>query len=284
MNFQNNTLQTSQSLNCNGTLIDLSIPKVMGILNLTPNSFYDGGHFTNHDQVLHQVDKMLQEGATFIDIGAYSSKPNAEFVSEMDEINRLKPFLKHIIKEFPEILVSIDTFRSRVAQFAVENGACMVNDIAAGTLDDKMFETMAHLQVPYIMMHTRGTPQNMQNLTHYNHLIKEINEYFSEKISKAKQHGITDIVIDPGFGFAKTLQQNYHLMQHLSLLNIHDLPILVGISRKSMIYKLLETTPTQALNGTTVLHTIALQKQAKILRVHDVKEAIECIKIVQCLT
>lgn len=284
MNFQNNVKHAFQTINCNGNLINFETPKVMGILNLTPNSFYDGGSFTNNIQVLNQVEKMLHEGATFIDIGAYSSKPNAEFVSENDEILRLKPYLKSILKEFPNINISIDTFRSRVAQFAVENGACMINDISAGSLDELMFETVAQLQVPYIMMHTRGTPQNMQQLTHYNHIIKELNEYFSEKINKAKQFGIHDLIIDPGFGFAKNLEQNYNLLHNLPLFQIHELPVLVGISRKSMIYNLLETTPKQALNGTTVLNTIALQKGAKILRVHDVKEAVECVKIVQNLS
>ncbi len=252
----------------------------MGILNVTPNSFYDGGKHKEINSIIHQVDKMLSEGADFIDIGAYSSKPSAEFVSEEEEIKRLVPIVKSLVETFPNIILSVDTFRAQVAETAVENGVAIVNDIAAGLLDDKMLETVAQLKVPYIMMHMRGNPQTMQSLTDYNDIVKEMIFYFSERIQKARSFGISDIVIDPGFGFAKTLEQNYEVLHKMELFSILELPLLAGISRKSMIYKVLESSPQEALNGTSVLNTIALQKGAKILRVHDVKEAVECIKLV----
>ena len=271
------------NINCNGKLIDLSTPKVMGILNVTPNSFYDGGKHKEINSIIHQVNKMLSEGADFIDIGAYSSKPSAEFVSEEEEIKRLVPIVKSLVETFPNIVLSVDTFRAQVAKASVENGVAMVNDIAAGLLDDKMLETVAELKVPYIMMHMRGNPQTMQSLTDYKDIVKEMIFYFSERIQKARSFGISDIVIDPGFGFAKTLEQNYEVLHKMELFEILELPILVGVSRKSMIYKVLESSPQEALNGTSVLNTIALQKGAKILRVHDVKEAVECIKLVSKL-
>jgi dihydropteroate synthase len=271
------------TINCNGNLIDLSTPKVMGILNVTPNSFYDGGKHKEINSIIHQVDKMLSEGADFIDIGAYSSKPSAEFVSEEEEVKRLVPIVKSLVDTFPNIILSVDTFRANVAKAAVEHGVAMVNDIAAGLLDDKMLETVADLKVPYIMMHMRGNPQTMQSLTQYDDIVKEMIFYFSERIQKARSFGISDIVIDPGFGFAKTLEQNYEVLHKMELFSILELPLLAGISRKSMIYKVLEKTPQEALNGTSVLNTIALQKGAKILRVHDVKEAVECIKLVSKL-
>ena len=271
------------NINCNGKLIDLSTPKVMGILNVTPNSFYDGGKHKEINSIIHQVDKMLSEGADFIDIGAYSSKPSAEFVSEEEEIKRLVPIVKSLVETFPNIVLSVDTFRAQVAKASVENGVAMVNDIAAGLLDDKMLETVAELKVLYIMMHMRGNPQTMQSLTDYNDIVKEMIFYFSERIQKARSFGISDIVIDPGFGFAKTLEQNYEVLHKMELFEMLELPILVGVSRKSMIYKVLENSPQEALNGTSVLNTIALQKGAKILRVHDVKEAVECIKLVSKL-
>lgn len=255
----------------------------MGILNVTPNSFYDGGKHKEINSIIHQVDKMLSEGADFIDIGAYSSKPSAEFVSETEEIRRLESIIKSLVDTFPNILLSVDTFRANVAKAAVRNGVAMVNDISAGFLDDKMLETVAELKVPYIMMHMRGNPQTMQSLTDYNDIVKEMIFYFSERIQKARGFGISDIVIDPGFGFAKTLEQNYEVLHKMELLEMLQLPILVGVSRKSMIYKVLENSPQEALNGTSVLNTIALQKGAKILRVHDVKEAVECIKLVSKL-
>jgi dihydropteroate synthase len=226
---------------------------------------------------------MLTDGATFIDIGAYSSKPSAEFVSEEEEIKRLLPNIQLVLKHFPEVLVSVDTFRSNVAKVAIENGACMVNDIAAGKLDSNMMETVANLQVPYIMMHMKGTPQTMVSMANYEDIVKEMLFYFSERVSKARAAGINDLIIDPGFGFAKTLEQNYEVLKKMELLQLLELPILVGVSRKSMIYKMLETTPEFALNGTTILNTIALQKGANILRVHDVKEAVECVKLISQL-
>ena len=267
------------TINCNGKLIDLSTPKVMGILNCTPDSFYDGGKYKSESQLLSQVEKMLSDGATFVDIGAYSSKPNAEFVAEEEELNRLLPVIELVLKSFPETIISVDTFRSKIAQSAIENGAAIINDISAGNLDEKMLETVAKLQVPYIMMHMKGTPQTMQTLTQYNNICKEMLFYFSERVGKARSFGINDIIIDPGFGFAKTLEQNYEVMQKLELFQMSELPLLVGISRKSMIYKTLETTAENSLNGTTFLNAISLQKSANILRVHDVKEAVESVKL-----
>ena len=267
------------TINCNGTLVDLSSPKVMGILNVTPNSFFDGGKYADEKSMLLQVEKMLSEGATFIDIGAYSSKPSAEFVSENDEIARLVPMVKSVLQHFPETLISLDTFRANVARAGIEAGACIINDIAAGGLDDKMMLTVAELQVPYIMMHMKGNPQTMQSLAQYDNIVKEMLFYFSEKVAQARSLKINDLIIDPGFGFAKTLEQNFEVMAHLELFQALNLPILVGISRKSMIYKTLQTSAALALNGTTVLNTIALQKGSNILRVHDVKEAIECVKL-----
>ncbi|OXB06802.1 dihydropteroate synthase [Flavobacterium pectinovorum] len=266
-------------INCKGQLIDLSIPKVMGILNVTPNSFFDGGKYSNEDEIISQVDKMLSEGATFIDIGAYSSKPSAEFVTEQEEIDRIVPAIELILNHFPEALLSIDTFRAEVANASIESGAAIINDIAAGELDDKMFDVIAKYNVPYIMMHMRGNPQTMQSLTQYEDIVKEMLFYFSEKVKKARSLGINDLILDPGFGFAKTTDQNYEVMQKMELFNVLELPVLVGISRKSMIYKTLNNTAQEALNGTTFLNTIALTKGAKILRVHDVKEATECVTL-----
>ncbi|PKB18101.1 dihydropteroate synthase [Flavobacterium sp. 5] len=266
-------------MNCKGQLIDLSTPKVMGILNITPNSFFDGGKYKNENELLERVDKMLGEGATFIDVGAYSSKPNAEFVSEEEEISRIIPVVNLLQKHFPDIILSIDTFRAGVAKTCIENGAAIINDISAGKLDDKMLEIIAKFQVPYIMMHMKGTPQTMQTFTQYDDIIKEMLFYFSERVAAARALGINDILVDPGFGFAKTLEQNFEVMQKLELFQMLKLPLLIGISRKSMIYKTLDINAEMALNGTTVLNTIALTKGAKILRVHDVKEAVECIQL-----
>lgn len=267
------------TINCKGQLIDLSTPKIMGILNVTPNSFYDGGKFTLSENGLSQVGKMLEEGATFIDIGAYSSKPNAEFVSQEEERSRILPVVQGILKQFPDALLSIDTFRSEIAALCIENGAAIINDISAGNLDEKMMEVVAKYNVPYIMMHMRGTPQTMQSQTNYENIIKEMLFYFSEKVNKARSLGINDLIIDTGFGFAKTLEQNYEVLQNLELFQMLDLPLLAGISRKSMVYKPLGLTANEALNGTTVLNTIALSKGANILRVHDVKEALECVTL-----
>ncbi len=267
------------TINCNGKLIDLNTPKVMGILNVTPDSFYDGGHYRDETTILNKAETMLKEGATFIDIGAYSSKPNAESVSETEELQRIVPIVKLLVERFPNIILSIDTFRSEVAKQCIESGAAIINDISAGKLDDKMIKTVASLNVPYIMMHMRGTPQTMQQKTDYENILKDILFYFSERIAIARQSGIKDIIIDLGFGFAKTLEQNFELLNKLEGFKIADLPLLVGISRKSMIYKTLQNNPNEALNGTTALNMVALQKGASILRVHDVKEAMECVKL-----
>lgn len=267
------------TINCKGNLIDLVTPKVMGILNVTPNSFFDGGKYKNESEILSQLEKMLTEGAAFIDVGAYSSKPNAAFVSEEEELSRIIPIVNLILKHFPETLLSIDTFRSEVAKVCIEEGAAIINDISAGNLDDKMLETISNYKVPYIMMHMRGTPQNMQTLTHYDTIVKEILFYFSEKVAKARSFGINDLIVDPGFGFAKTIDQNYEILRKLDLFQMLELPVLVGFSRKSMVYKPLNSSAQEALNGTTVLNTIALEKGSKILRVHDVKEAVECVTL-----
>jgi len=271
------------TINCKGQIIDLSTPKIMGILNITPNSFYDGGKYSLEKNAIVQVEKMLNEGATFIDIGAYSSKPNAEFVSQEEELIRIIPLVKAILKEFPEALLSIDTFRSSVAQECLNNGAALINDISAGNLDEKMMEVISKYNVPYIMMHLRGTPQTMQSQTNYENLIKEMITYFSDKVNKARSLGINDLIIDPGFGFAKTTDQNYEILSNLELFKVLELPILAGVSRKSMIYKTLDSNPDEALNGTTVLNTIAISKGATIIRVHDVKEALECVKLCEKL-
>jgi dihydropteroate synthase len=270
-------------INCLGKLIDLNQPKVMGILNITPDSFYDGGFHLQEIKWMNQVEKMLTEGAHFIDIGACSSKPGAQFVSEIEEIQRLTPVLKGVLKNFPQALISVDTFRSEVAKQAISSGAALINDISAGHLDHKMFETIAELKVPYIMMHLRGTSTTMMQLTDYEDVVKEVLLYFSERVSLARRYGIHDLIIDPGFGFAKNQEQNYEVFAKLELFHTLELPILVGISRKSMIYKPLQSTPSEALNGTTILNALALQKGAQLLRVHDVKEAIECIKIHQLI-
>ncbi|ALJ04531.1 dihydropteroate synthase [Pseudalgibacter alginicilyticus] len=271
------------TINCKGQLIDVSSPKVMGILNITPDSFYDGGKHKEEKDVLTHVERMLKEGATFIDIGAYSSRPNANTVTETDELKRIIPFINLILNEFPETLLSVDTFRSEVAKQCIEAGACMINDISAGKLDNNMLQIIANLHVPYIMMHMRGTPKTMQQQTHYDDLLKDILFYFSERIAAAKALGIIDIIVDPGFGFAKTLEQNYELLNKLELFKMIEKPILVGVSRKSMIYKTLDTSAAEALNGTSVLNTVALQKGTSILRVHDVKEAVECIELIKLL-
>ena len=267
------------TINCKGQLIDLASPKVMGILNVTPNSFFDGGKYKTESVILSQVEKMLTDGATFIDVGAYSSKPSAEFVSEKEELNRIVPVVNLILEKFPDCLISIDTFRSEVAKVCLENGAAIINDISAGNLDDKMLETIAKYNVPYIMMHMRGTPQTMQTMANYDNIVKEMLFYFSQRIAEARSLGINDLIIDPGFGFAKTLEQNYEVLRKLGLFEMLELPLLAGFSRKSMIYKTLHSTAEEALNGTSVLNTIALTKGAKILRVHDVKEAMECVTL-----
>ena len=271
------------TINCKGTLIDLKKPKVMGVLNITPDSFYDGGKYKDEVSILKQVEKLLDAGAIFVDVGAYSSKPGATNISEEEELKRILPVVNLMITNFPDIFLSIDTFRSIVARRCLENGAAMINDISAGNMDDKMMQTISEFKVPYVMMHMKGNPQNMSQQTNYSNLLEEILYYFSEKVTVAKSYGINDIILDPGFGFAKNTFQNFSLLQHLNLFKTFELPILVGLSRKSMIYKTLGTNPDQALNGTTALNTYALTKGANILRVHDVKEAVECIELLEAL-
>lgn len=270
------------SINCRGRLVSLNTPRIMGILNLTPDSFYKNSR-TNQLQVLHNAEKMLEQGADFLDLGGYSSRPGADFVSQEEELKRIIPAVETLIKHFPESLISVDTFRSEVARQSIEAGACIINDISAGELDSQMWEIIARYQVPYVAMHMRGTPQTMQNLTHYEHIINEIIFYFSQKKRKAQEMGINDLILDPGFGFAKTMEQNYEVFSHLEDFKILNLPLLVGISRKSMLYKFLNISPEEALNATTTLHTIALIKGAKILRLHDVKPAVECLQLIRKL-
>ncbi len=255
----------------------------MGILNLTPDSFYDGGKYKNETEILKKVEQMLLEGATFIDLGAYSSRPGADHISTEQEKKRILPIVSLLLDKFPEILLSIDTFRSEIATACIKAGAALINDISAGNMDQNMIPTVGELEVPYIMMHMKGTPQTMKTLDQYDNLILEINTYFSEKVAEAKKHGVNDIIIDPGFGFAKNISQNFELLKNLKLLQFHNLPILAGISRKSMIYKTLHLNPSEALNGTTALNTVAILNGASILRVHDVKEAMECLNLMNHL-
>jgi len=272
------------TINCNGKLIDLTTPKVMGILNLTPDSFYDGGKYGDIDAAISQVEVMLSDGATFIDVGAYSSRPGATDISVEEEERRLIPVVRQLVTTFPEIVISVDTFRASVAKKAIEAGAAIVNDISAGMLDDDMLAVVGALQVPYIMMHMRGTPQTMKQLTTYDNFLKEVMYYFSERVAVAKSHKINDLIIDPGFGFAKTTAQSFELLNNLDLLEAFEVPVLAGVSRKSMIYKTLDVTADNALNGTTVLNTVAISKGVRILRVHDVKEAMEVISLSNALT
>lgn len=272
-----------QFINCKGNLIDLRSPKIMGILNVTPDSFYDGDQYTSEKDILLKVEKMLNDGATFIDVGAYSSRPNAKDVSVEQELYRSLKAIDLIVKKFPKALISVDTFRSKVAQEAIDAGACLINDISGGSLDKNMFQTVANLQIPYILMHMQGTPQDMQNDPNYDDIIFEICAYFSEKINQLQKLGVNDIILDVGFGFGKTVANNYELLKNLNLFNIFDMPLLAGLSRKSMLYKVLDTDAKKALNATSVANTIALQNGASILRVHDVKEAYETIQIVNQL-
>lgn len=271
-----------KSINCRGELLSFDTPKVMGILNVTPDSFFAQSRVQG-TEILAKAEQMLTLGATFVDIGGYSSRPNAAEVSAEEELQRVVPVVEALVKHFPEIRISVDTFRAEVARQSLEAGACIINDISAGQIDPPIWDVVAHYQVPYIVMHMRGTPQTKQSYTEYQNLTKDILYYFSEIKDKARQLKINDLIVDPGFGFSKTLPQNYQLMQHLAIFDILDCPILVGISRKSMIYKLLETSAEEALNGTTVLNTFALLHGADILRVHDVKEAMECVRIVEAL-
>jgi len=272
--FQKKTL-----LNAGGKLIDLSVPKVMGIINITPDSFYAGSRKQNVDSALQQAEKMLIEGAAFLDLGAYSSRPGAEDISVQEETGRLLPVVEALVKRFPDAVLSVDTFRAQVAEAAVIAGAHIINDISGGQLDAEMFRTVARLQVPYILMHMKGNPQNMNQMAHYEDVFADVYDYFADKYYQLKQLGVHDVIIDPGFGFAKKTAHSYALMNRLQEFNFLQLPILVGVSRKTMIYKTLGVTADDSMNGTTVLNTIALTKGANILRVHDVKEAVEAVKI-----
>ena len=268
------------TINVRGRLIDLSDPQVMGILNVTPDSFYAASRMETEGTIRQRARQIVEEGGTMIDVGAYSSRPGADDVSAEEEMERLRRGMKVLREEAPDVPVSIDTFRADVAKMAVEElGADIINDISGGELDREMFPTVTRLGVPYILMHMKGTPQTMQAAPHYDDLMKEVMLYFAEKIQRLRDLGQKDIILDPGYGFAKTLEHNYELLQHQDMLQVFELPILVGFSRKSMIYKLLNCTPAEALNGTTVLNTLALTKGASILRVHDVKEAKEVVKI-----
>jgi len=278
-----NFFEPKITLNIKGRLIDLSTPKVMGILNITPDSFFSGSRTKSIDEALQKTEQFLNEGATFIDIGGYSSRPGAKDISANEELERLLPIVQAVSFRFPEAIISIDTFRAKVAEETILAGAHMVNDIASGDMDEHMFETVARLQVPYIMMHMQGTPQNMQQNPFYSNVTLEVVDYLAKKVAALKALKIHDVIIDPGFGFGKTIQHNYQLLNEMEAFKIFQLPILVGFSRKGMIHKPLQISAREALNGTTILNTIALQKGAGILRVHDVKEAVECVKLTEML-
>lgn len=274
-------INLNKFININGNLINFATPVVMGILNITPDSFYAGSRITIEEEALKRARQILEEGGTIIDIGGQSTSPASGMISEEEELTRVSPILKAIRREFPDALISIDTFYADVAKHAVEDfGVNIVNDISGGEIDARMFETVAKLQVPYILMHMRGTPKTMQQQTDYGNLIQEIFYYLSKKIAELNALGVNDIIIDPGFGFSKTLNQNYQLLGYLKYFDTFDVPLLAGVSRKSMIYKLLKTTPEESLNGTTVLNTFSLLAGADILRVHDVREAVEAIKLI----
>lgn len=271
-----------KTININGTLIDFSTPRVMGIVNVTPDSFFSGSRKQSANEIVDRCTQILKEGGTMIDVGAQSTSPSSRFLDAKEEAERLIPALKLIRQEFPDIILSVDTFYADVAKEAVEEyGVNIINDISGGQLDEQMFPVVAQLNVPYILMHMRGTPQTMQQYTHYDSFIPDILYYFSERKEKLNHLGVNDVIIDPGFGFSKTTSQNYELMAYLKYFHIFEEPILVGISRKSMIYKLLGITPEESLNGTSVLNAVALLSGADILRVHDVKEAVECVKIIE---
>jgi dihydropteroate synthase len=283
MTAKDTFFKINTTLNVGGKLLDLTTPIVMGVLNITPDSFFKGSRTQTENEIISQAEKMLVEGADILDLGAYSSRPDAEDISIEEEEGRLLPALKAIKSKFPNAIISIDTFRASIAEKAIENGAHIINDISGGTLDDKMFETVGRLKVPYIIMHIKGTPQTMKNLNQYDDMLQEISYYFSEKITALKNAGVRDIILDVGFGFAKNIHQNFELLNKLSGLKIFELPILVGLSRKSMIWKTLKIEPEEALNGTSILNTVALLNGANILRVHDVKEAKEVINLINHL-
>ncbi|MCB0492907.1 MAG: dihydropteroate synthase [Cyclobacteriaceae bacterium] len=277
--MQNKVFSSNKTLNVGGRLIHFDSPKIMGILNITPDSFFDGGKYKDEKSILQLVEKMITDGADFIDVGGYSSRPGAKDVTQEEELERVLSVIKVIVKNFPESILSIDTFRSEVARQAIEEGALMVNDISGGALDNKMFDLIARHHIPYILMHMKGTPQTMKSMAEYENLISEMLDYFHPRLHQLHQMGVADIMIDPGFGFAKTIAHNFELLKQLELLKILNKPLVIGLSRKSMIWKTLDTNPENALNGTTVLNTIALLKGASILRIHDVKEAVEAVKL-----
>lgn len=280
---EKNFFEPKQSLNIRGRLLDLSSPKVMAILNITPDSFYSNSRTKSIDEALKKTERFLAEGATFIDIGGYSSRPGATDISANEEADRLVPVIESLVRQFPEIVISVDTFRAKVAEETILAGAHVINDIAAGDMDELMFETVAKLQVPYMIMHMQGTPQNMQHNPVYENVTLEVIDYLAHKVSALKALKIHDVIIDPGFGFGKTIAHNYELLSQMEAFQVFKLPVLVGFSRKGMIHKVLGNNAADALNGTTVLNTIALQKGAGILRVHDVKEAMECIRLTAML-
>jgi len=281
MNVKDTLFSRNYSMQIKGQLINFSIPKVMGVLNVTPDSFYDGGRYIEKDKILGKVEKMILEGVDFIDIGAYSSRPGAVIISYEEELKRLSETMELLRSCFPESTISIDTFRSGIARKMVEEyKADMINDISAGDMDKEMFNTIADLQIPYVIMHMQGTPKTMQKNPKYDNIVKDILTFFSGKVEELKLLGVDNVILDPGFGFGKTLDHNYELMNGLGQFSILNKPVMVGVSRKSMIGKLLGCTPDEALNGTVVLNTVALMKGIDILRVHDVKEAVEAIRIV----
>lgn len=275
-------LKTKKQVNLNGRLMDTAHPKVMGILNLTPDSFFDGGRFSTLDSALRRVETMVEEGADIIDVGGYSTRPGASDINIDEELARVLPVVKEITKRF-NIPVSIDTFRAEVARRCVEEGAAMVNDVSGGNLDANMWDTVAEMKVPYVLMHMRGTPQTMVNLTNYKELVSEIIDFFQKTLKKLNSKGIKDVIIDPGIGFAKTIDQNYVILNNLHYFKVLESVILVGLSRKTMIWKTLNIEPGDALNGTTALNAIALYNGAGILRVHDVKAAKETIDLITCM-
>jgi dihydropteroate synthase len=279
MNFKDTVFCPKKTLNLKGKMLDVSYPVVMGILNITPDSFFAGSRHQTEMDLLYRAGDMLTDGATLLDIGGYSSRPGAEDVLEEEEINRVIPAIESIMREFPDAQISVDTYRASVAEKAVNAGAVMINDISAGAFDSAMFDTVAKLKVPYILMHMRGTPKTMQSMTDYENLLLEVIRYFQEKLELLRQKNVADVIIDPGFGFAKTLDQNYELLRHLRYFALLDHPVMAGISRKSMIYKRLNNSSEEALNGTTTLNAIALMNNVSILRVHDVKEAVEAVTL-----
>ncbi|MGV3705016.1 MAG: dihydropteroate synthase [Arcticibacter sp.] len=283
MNDKSTSFQQKNTINAGGSLIDFTIPRVMGILNITPDSFYQGSRTPGTDDALRRAEKLLSDGAAMLDIGAYSTRPGAAEVSVEEEIGRIVPVIKALVSEFPTAILSVDTFRASVARASVEAGAHIINDISGGDLDPQMFETVAALRVPYILMHMRGTPQTMTSMTGYEDIFREVLSYFAARIARLKELHVHDIILDPGFGFAKNAAENFELLNQMEKFSVCGLPVLAGLSRKRTIWQTLGISSEEALNGTTVLNTVALQKGASILRVHDVREAVEAVKLIECL-